>query len=401
MRSLSLSTHPLRLAVQNFLLEEPGLHARRIMMALLAGVFIMVLVIAWNRSAVGRFDTYGVGDWLINYAPGFIRRGFGGFVILKVADLASLRPETVAFIVRAAALGIIYLGSAWLFMRCERPRAIDFVLLFSPCTFLFPILDQPGGGRKEIALLALMTFWALRRARGQAMPGALAVSAALLVITLLHEGLFFFFPLVLVLLPAMHGRPAYRLAQIAGILLPSAALMAWFALLQPKATAQTIHVIAQRISATDTARWEDGSIASLASSVTEGFNNAMWEFARDWGGLSLLIGIAWSMVPIAYALWSGPLRAVLMSNARAVVLALCCQVPLYLVTTDSGRWLYTNATLLTVFYFGIQANGAYRPTASPMSRRALWRLLALVAAIIMFAVYFRVPHCCGRGLVLH
>ena len=100
------------------------------MMALLAGVFIMVLVIAWNRSAVGSFDAYGVGDWLINYAPGFIRRGFGGFVLLKVADLASLRPETVAFIVKAAVLGIIYLGSAWLFMRCERPRAIDFVLLF-------------------------------------------------------------------------------------------------------------------------------------------------------------------------------------------------------------------------------------------------------------------------------
>ena len=371
------------------------------MMAILVGVFIAVLAIAFRRSAVGSFDAYGVGDWLINYAPGFIRRGFGGFVILKVATLASLRPETVAFIVKAAALGIIYLGSAWLFMRCDRPRAIDFVLLFSPVTFLFPILDQPGGGRKEIALLALMTFWALRRARGQAMPGALTISVALFVITLLHEGLFFFFPLVLVLLPAMHGRPAYRLAQIAAILLPSAALMAWFALLQPKATAQTIHLIAQQISATDTARWEDGSIASLASSVTEGFNNAMWEFARDWGGLSLIIGLAWSMAPIAYAFWSGPLRAVLVSHARSVVLALCCQVPLYLVTTDSGRWLYTNATLLTVFYLGIQANGACRPAASPLSQRALWRLLGLVAALTVFAFHFRVPHCCGRGLVFH
>ena len=401
MRSLALNLHPLRLAVQNFLLEEPGLHARRIMMAILGGVFIAVLAIAFKRSAVGSFDAYGVGDWLINYAPGFIRRGLGGFVILKVAALASLRPETVAFIVKAACLGLIYLGSAWLFMRCERPRAIDFVLLLSPCTFLFPILDQSGGGRKEIALLALMTFWALRRARGQAMPGSLAVSLALLLLTLLHEGLFFFFPLVLVLLPAMHGKPAYRLAQIAGILMPSAALMAWFDLLQPKVTAQTIHVIARQISATDALRWEDGSIASMGSSVTEGFNNAMWEFARDWGWLSLLIGLAWSMALIAYALWSGPLRAVLVSNARAIVLALCCQVPLYLVTTDSGRWLYTSATLLTVFYFGIQAYGAYRPVASPMSRRALWRLVALVAALTLFAFYFRVPHCCGRGLVLH
>ena len=59
-----------------------------------------------NKAAVN-CDGYVIGDWLINYSPGFVRRGLSGWVMLELSELFSVKPNFMVSLVQA----FLYLGS--------------------------------------------------------------------------------------------------------------------------------------------------------------------------------------------------------------------------------------------------------------------------------------------------
>ncbi len=149
-------------------------------------------------DAMRRHDRWAMGDWVTNYAGGFVRRGLIGQVALEL----SRSPIHVSLYVTVYVLQmlcyatlfatLLYLvrGMTWSFWMV--------VLIYSPATLLFTVFDPTAAFRKEILFLALLgtiiivldtttisDIW---------LSGVLAVTIPLLVLS--HEGMLFYYPYI-------------------------------------------------------------------------------------------------------------------------------------------------------------------------------------------------------------
>ena len=106
-------------------------------------------------------DSWVIGDWLINYSGGFVRRGLTGEVALLLHRVSGVPLEWVIFLFQASVF-LIFLGCVYRLTKGIRWSYWMVVVLLSPATLAFTVLDQIGF-RKEFLLLAALglTIWAL------------------------------------------------------------------------------------------------------------------------------------------------------------------------------------------------------------------------------------------------
>ena len=140
-----------------------------------------------------KYEGYVIGDWLINYQAGFVRRGLTGQLIIALSDLIHLKMNMVVFAIQL----LFYLAySVILYFLIYKKEITGWflVLLLSPVTLLFPILG--AAGRKEMILFFLFGLYiiCLDRNRLKSTAVLLLFSLALMVATLIHELTFFYIP---------------------------------------------------------------------------------------------------------------------------------------------------------------------------------------------------------------
>lgn len=131
--------------------------------------FALIIVFLLTLSGAIQFhqsrSPWTIGDWLINYQDGFVRRGIFGEAVLRLARLLGANPGAIVAGIQCV-LYAIFLLFSWLLLRRQKSLIPFLFLLVSPAIFLFQIHDPQGGYRKEILFFALMSFmvWLARRA---------------------------------------------------------------------------------------------------------------------------------------------------------------------------------------------------------------------------------------------
>ena len=134
---------------------------------------------------------FRVGDWLVNYEGGFVRRGLPGTPIISAATALATRPEWIVLALQAALYAVFFLLLLAL-VRERRPSIWFLAFLLSPAALLFPLYDEAVIGRKDVlffAAFALYAWWMPRPASRWASAAAFGLGAA---VTLAHEMFFFF-----------------------------------------------------------------------------------------------------------------------------------------------------------------------------------------------------------------
>lgn len=114
---------------------------------------VVVFAGRWGDFTQGMGWT--TGDWLINYAGGFVRRGLAGEIILRVP----LEPLAVVAFIQILTLTTIYASAFALFLRTSRSWTW-LALCYSPAFLLFFPLNVEGAMRKETVALAVVALLA-------------------------------------------------------------------------------------------------------------------------------------------------------------------------------------------------------------------------------------------------
>src|SRR5262245_21145931 len=178
-------------------------YARRVWLLALFAVIGAYLFLVVGVQRLAASSAWITGDWLINYSDGFVRRGLIGEIGRQLHSSAAIDPIWVVVICKAFCYATMCASLLLLGAR-RKIGLIEIAILLSPALLPFEINDPLGSGRKEIVLLALFTLYVVA---GELLPrGAkppqqqwrfwyLLVTLPLL--TLVHEGLFFFFPFFL------------------------------------------------------------------------------------------------------------------------------------------------------------------------------------------------------------
>ena len=169
-------------------------------------IFLSFLIIINNSFRYYKNKTsYEIGDWLINYQGGFVRKGLIGEFFFQIYDFTKLNPSLLVLFL------IIFLYFIFYFVVLKLLNKITFdklfiFTLFSPLSFFFPVFNSKATGRKEILFISILSFLCYFLPKIDKKYYLYIYLLSLSLIGLTHEGFIFYFgylliPLILLLRP--------------------------------------------------------------------------------------------------------------------------------------------------------------------------------------------------------
>jgi len=274
--------------------------------------------------------TYRVGDWLVNYAAGFVRRGLFGELLFAVSPpgeptllvLAGFQLACYG-IVLAYVIGFLHrTGYAW-------PAV---ALACGPAALPFIGWDVGGGWRKEIVCFVAIALlgWA-RRAAGARLRLGLTIAAVAVfgLAVFAWEAAVFALPVLLFLLRRPDGRPDLRGWPSLGLL--GLGVVGGVASLLARGDEQAVRAICRSVLAQGLNRELCyGAIGMIGQPMSEALEAVAIRFPLYWWFV-LLLPLA--LLPVLTSPW-------LRRHWRWFVVTVVLVLPLYVIAEDYGRWAH-------------------------------------------------------------
>ena len=120
-------------------------------------VIISTLIIIFNFAFfVIERSPFQYSDWLINYQGGFIRRGLPGEFFYQLYNLTNIPLDLIVFI----SVSLMYVFFAVNFIEIVSKIKLNFLnllIIFSPLSFLYPVMEQKVSGRKDELIKRLLS----------------------------------------------------------------------------------------------------------------------------------------------------------------------------------------------------------------------------------------------------
>ena len=291
-----------------------------------------------------------LGDWLVNYEGGFVRRGLWGEAVLLAGRALHLSPLLLTVglaILLYAVIFVIFRG----FLENSTWEWWVLALVVSPCTLAFSVLDPMAGYHKEILSFAGLAVLLVMLRRGGRSDGFLAgYLACVVTVTLLcHEPEFTLLPYFFAALLIGLGSKVRALRIAAGPTLVG--IVCVVASVRHPGNALTAARICDSFG-TGHQDWCNGAIAYTAGSKEYARSELLLLMQRFhyWRNYPMLAVLA--LIPIVggfRALWRRPmLRGDLRLLALMAVLSVAASVQLFMYAPDWGRWIYMHVFCLAL-----------------------------------------------------
>lgn len=187
--------------------------------------FALVFVTTVVGSIPGYLEhnSWQMGDWLINYQGGMVRRGFLGEIIYQLSSFTYIKPGVYVVVFQIFFYAVFFLFS-YVLLKKQRVLLPYVILIFSPFIFTFQINNSGGGFRKEIIYFALLAFlvWIAKEKDQKAFEKIFYIILILYpAVILTHEMLFIYLPFLLVVYLSVIALNKKRVLLIFLLLIPS------------------------------------------------------------------------------------------------------------------------------------------------------------------------------------
>ncbi len=389
--------------------DVPRMRAPPPLVTAILAALVLFHVFAIYMAVISR-SPYHYGDWTINYAAGFIRRGLGGETVLWLSELTGLPPYQAAFALISAITLAFFAGLYAL--AAGNLLVMEGVLLLSPAGLGFAVY-QVEPARKDIIALALLAGCGVLLMLAKRNVGRLSIAAAgfaalVGISALVHETVVFLSPIYAALFffafAAAGARMRAWLAAGAIMAVPAAVFLVTSATLNmpPDAIAQICARFGD--SAPFACQEPHGAVGWLQQSSGFGISTVV-DAIRDhgyllsyalpfvlWGGALLAASTQYRLAAEAAA----ALPALLRAPWLHIALFLVAISPLFVLAIDWGRWFalwFLGSALYLVFG---RALGFLNVADVTFARFAAYRvpvlgLLLLVGPFVAFPVSWASP----------
>jgi hypothetical protein len=173
--------------------QEYGRTLDRLFNGYLAMVSAVTLVLGYHN--LRRADGFDIGDWLINYQGGFVRRGLTGECFFRLGRLFHLPPAWLVLATQLALYALIYIA-VWKLLRGTAWSVWATALAFSQVTLGFMVVTIDGNFRKEILFFAALSWLLLLLDRQwfSDLTAGVYLTIVTAIILLSHEGMIVYWP---------------------------------------------------------------------------------------------------------------------------------------------------------------------------------------------------------------
>lgn len=282
---------------------------------------------------------YKMGDWLINYQGGIIRRGFTGELSHQLYILTGINPGVYIAFIEFMAYAI-FLFFSFKILKSQQLLLPYSFLILSPFLFTFQINDLLGGYRKEILYIATIAFTTYIASTKEDYKFEKIFYILLLIypfIVLSHEMLVLFLPYLLAIYVIKLKPNIKQIVTVVSLSIPS--IIAFTISLQHSGTTAQIEQIIASLASMDYTVDKGGAISFLNKSSQYGIQMTIASLKENYYFLyiiPLLIAL------LAYVPLINKIR-LLFNNKLALLLILSSivgTIPLFAVAVDWGRFIY-------------------------------------------------------------
>ena len=360
-------------------------------------IFIGVYSLAFELWLASGVSPWIVGDWLINYSGGFVRRGLEGSVVLLIGHLTRIPLNLVVYGMQSVVF-VLFLWLVWRLVQGIRWTFLMAAVLLSPATLEFSVLDYSAGFRKEILLFAalalviyVLEFHRLSDLRLSALLTIIAVG-----LTLSHEALLVGTPYFFAAVAICGGLRALKI-YVTPLILGLVSLIAVYSHPGSVVTAQAIcSSVGGKFSyfpVDDPSSVCSGSIEWLQATLPQAravffptLHN--FHFARFYGLLAIPTFAPLFAQLIVFYRRDGLHRAV-MVTFWSTSLALGATAVLLYSGMDWGRWIHMQAMCLMLMLLMIEheAEGKAAPI-KPLERPLRY---ASALALFLYSTIWTLP----------
>ena len=327
---------------------------------------------------------FNVGDWVINYQAGFVRRGFIGEVLYQLARVSNVNIGFLAVYLQIILL--IGIGSVVTYFALRSTSAWLPWIVLSPVGFLYATYNGDGGYRKELLLFSVLAMLALAtRVTTRRAHLLLWLSLLTFVVTVLSwEPAVVTLPCIWWLchantqnqLPVKRFQWAFLTTGLVGLALAS--LFHGNAAQSQQICHSVLTLGGSHPSVCQ------GALAELSVTPHQQLSTLASFFPRYlWYGVFLLL----ALLPFALSGW-------FKENKRIALSVLASTSLLYFIGTDYGRWIHLQATCLA-FLFLVRNN-------SSSGVKIAWGLerVALTLWVVAWSVPYSFNPLIWQGLVI-
>jgi hypothetical protein len=390
-------------AGQEVVLRERSDRTKRFWFALYVG-FVAVYSIAFAVVMAGTNGPYILGEWLINYSGGFVRRGLVGSLVLVVNHWTHVPPAWVVFAVQVVVF-LLFLGCVYRLTAGIRWTYWMAAVLLSPATLAFTVMDSYAGVRKEFLLFAalamvvcVLVFGRLRDWQLSLLLSGIAVGLALSHEALMVGGPYF---VAAVVFQRADLRRALGICCLP-VLLGVVAMLLVLSHPGNPAVAQAVCAsVGGKLGPLDASNGNvcSGSIAWLQLNTIQARALVLPAIrqhhrVRTFGLLAIP-----TFVPLVAQLvlfWRRDgLRREVMTVVCCGLLLMTGTVYLFLVAIDWGRWMHIQAVCLMLMVLMVDRR-APAARVEPETLQPRWGRTACTFAVVVYATIWTLPPT-GRG----
>jgi len=299
-----------------------------------------------------------LGEWLINYQGGFVRRGLLGETLLQLSRLLSINVVHLTIIAQIIVF-TIFLYSTYFLIKESPLSPATVVLIFSPAFILFVVWSWLHVGvRKEVFLYITLVFICLclqkSIPKGFSFPVLIGISAVALV--LCHEMLVAYLP-YLIMPVILYERGFGQITRRTLLALLPGILVALLLVTRPTISEATWNIICnsiQPIPPRDCLSNGEylGAITFLTKDTSFGIRFTRSFTTLETTTVYIVTGLL-SFIPVVhtisfYKLWENLSKKAILLIGSCFSIIIILMIPLFIVAADYGRFISIHITCISI-----------------------------------------------------
>jgi len=336
-----------------------------------------------------RRDGWAMGDWIINYTGGFVRRGLTGELAFHLSQYPPhISVYVWAFLLQLGCYATIF-GTAIYLLRGLTWNLWMVALVYSPATLSFTVFNPTFAFRKEILFFALLGIVIVLLSEDVSLIFvSLFVTLTMAALILSHEAMVFYYPYIVGAF--LVGTKNVRRAMIASTPVAIAALCAFIAASKHPGTLGQAAAICSSVGGQNiTSEPCNGAIIYLTMTIASAHRDVLtaisyWHLKKE---MPLLVVMSLGPLVLGVTtLWrSRQQKFALQSLIACSGIAWIATAPLFFFALDWNRWIYIHVFSSLLLMLMIERE---RQKSAPMPQRSILpvRRFDRIAVIALLAL---------------
>ncbi len=366
----------------------------------LFGITIAIVIFNFynftKELSIGQYS-----DWLINYQGGFVRRGLIGEFLYQIHSILSIRLDILIFLT-VSLLYIFFYKNFLTIIKTLKFHFLNLLIVFSPLSFFWPVMEEKASGRKGVLYLFLLTVTALQIKKINFYKQKYLIILFSAIIVFSHTGFLFLLPFFLLVFMFSNKNKKFKIVFKEMLIIISSWLLFLIILVNNTIVEQEqIELICN--SVVNFVRKDCttiGYISTLSWSLELNLELKKSLWMREYYNLFFSVAFLVSFLPLLAVLYNSKFLNYKKINILFFyIIFLLSTFPLYYLGVDYGRYLHLTYMSSIIVYAIALRNKViiFLPKKKGLIANINFKPKILVVIIFLYGFTFTVPHCCNNN----